>query len=274
MYNLIKKYNLANLVFILLLTTSNNSFSQDTQSSGTNSFLSEEENNKNPKGYSVPVVLTTKNMASISSEISGTVKKILVHAGDYFVKDDTLVVFDCTLLDASLKKSTAELAFANNKHAAISRLDKLDGASKIELETSTNELAKAQAEFDIAKYNADQCTLKAPFAGQMVEVYVKEFETIKAGTKLYDIVDNSNFEIAMIVPSEWLKWLKKGDSFKLAIKENNRTYTGNIASIIYSVDAVSQSVKLIGKITEDTSGLFVGASGTATFEGLVNGRAK
>ena len=228
----------------------------------------------NKDDYSVPVVLTTNNMASISSEISGNVTQIFVREGDYFKKDDVILKFDCTLLDASLKKAESELKFAKNKNDTITRLNKLDGISNMELITSQSELAKAEAEFEIAKYNASQCILKAPFTGQLVALYIKDHETVKAGSKLYDIVDNKNFEIAIIVPSDWLIWLQKGDAFSLDIRETKKTYKGVVSSIIYSVDAVSQSVKLIGKVIDDTEGLFIGASGTAKFEGPKNGRAE
>lgn len=248
--------NKRNIILFLMFFYSINLFSG-------NDIITTDETRK----YNVPVVLTTRNKASVSSEIGSTINNILIKEGDFFKKDDIILKFNCTLFDAKLKKSWSELNLAKNKYDSYQRLSNLDGASKMELVTSQSEYEQAKAEYDISKYNAEQCILKAPFGGQLVELFVNEHETIKVGQKLYDIVDNKNLEVSIIVDSDWLMWLKEGDNFQLYINETHKSYTGEIAKIIYSVDAVSQSIRLIGSIQGNQEGLFIGASGTATFKG-------
>lgn len=234
---------------------------------GLSTFVYAQVSDNDVNKYTVPVVLTTENKASISTEISGTIEDILVKEGDFFKKNDDLIKFNCTLFNAKLVAAQSELSLAKTKYESVKRLSELDGASTMEVQGSEADYQKAKSELEIAKHNVSQCVLKAPFTGQLVELFVNEFETVKVGTKLYDIVDNQNLEVSIIVPSEWLQWIKKGDSFGLVIQENQQTYNGQIDRVIYSVDSVSQSARLIGKIQGSQEGLFIGASGIATFEG-------
>ncbi|MBP9722941.1 MAG: efflux RND transporter periplasmic adaptor subunit [Gammaproteobacteria bacterium] len=217
--------------------------------------------------YTVPAVLTTNNQAVISTEIDGTIKEILVKEGDYFKANDILLKFDCTVYTADLEKNKAEKDINEKKYQSMKKLANLDGASKTELLTSQGEYESSAARLKIAAYKAERCTQKAPFDGQMTELKVRNYETVKVGDKLYTIVDNKNLDVTAIIPSEWLSWLKINSEFEVLIKETNNKYKATVTKIIYNADAVSQSVKLIGKITSESTGLFVGESGNATFKG-------
>lgn len=276
----VKKITLVMITTISILQAQNTLISSDVNSQHNKNTANQTNSTNLPKShitsvgselnidkYAVPAVLTTTNQAVISTEIDGTIKEILVKEGDYFKANDVLLKFDCTVYTADLEKSKAENIVNEKKYQAMKNLANLDGASKTELLTSQGDYESSLAKLKIAQYKAERCIQKAPFDGQLMELKVRNFETVKAGDKLFSIIDNKNLDVTAIVPSEWLSWIKINDDFEVSIKETGSKYKAKVTKIIYNADAVSQSVKLIGKITSESAGLFVGESGNATFKG-------
>jgi membrane fusion protein (multidrug efflux system) len=70
----------------------------------------------------------------------------------------------------------------------------------------------------------------------------------------------------MIVPSNWLSWLKVGTPFDVVIDETSRTYPGKLVRISGKVDAISRSIKVYGRIDGAAPDLLPGMSGRALFK--------
>jgi multidrug efflux pump subunit AcrA (membrane-fusion protein) len=72
----------------------------------------------------------------------------------------------------------------------------------------------------------------------------------------------------VLVPSNWLKWLKPGVEFKVFLEETQREYSAKVKMVGARIDAVSQSIKMTGIITGKSDGLLVGMSGKAIFSAV------
>ena len=68
------------------------------------------------------------------------------------------------------------------------------------------------------------------------------------------------------MPSAWLRWLKTGFAFSVAVDETGKTYPATVVRTGARVDPVSQSIKVIGRITENAPELIPGMSGPVDFE--------
>lgn len=55
-----------------------------------------------------------------------------------------------------------------------------------------------------------------------------------------DIIDDSVLELAFVVPSKWLAWLKPGHAFTAAIEETGKTYPATVARVGARSDPVSR----------------------------------
>jgi membrane fusion protein, multidrug efflux system len=65
----------------------------------------------------------------------------------------------------------------------------------------------------------------------------------------------------LIAPSRWLAWLKPGMPFKVDIHETEKTYSAQVMRLSGRVDPVSQTIKVIGEITQTAPELMAGMSG-------------
>lgn len=207
----------------------------------------------------------------IASELAGKISSLPLREGQRFRQGEILVSYDCSLHRARLDRATqAELA-ARKKLDVAEQLEKLASISKSDLDQARSALAVAQAESGVERAMTRRCTIAAPFAGRVGETFVRAAEHVAEGKELMSIHDDSAFEVQTIVPSRWLAWLKPGYPMQISVEETGQTYTASVLRIAGSVDPVSQSVKVIGRLSNDRagrdgSGLLPGMSGVVRIE--------
>jgi membrane fusion protein, multidrug efflux system len=193
------------------------------------------------------------------------VEKMPVRDAERFAAGQLLVELDCAITRAQLAKARTQLSVSERIHAANQRLLRLNSASSIEVETAAAEVAKAKAELEVMEATVSKCVISAPFAGRVVEQKVRELQYVQPGQALLEILDDQNLEIELVVPSSWLLWLKNGDAFTAEIEETGQIYSAKVLKIGAKVDAVSQSIKVVGEILSDRADLLAGMSGRAIF---------
>ena len=94
---------------------------------------------------------------------------------------------------------------------------------------------------------------------------INAFETPSPNQPLMQIIDDSALELHVIVPSKWLVWLDKGEIFQFAVDETATSHTARVSRVGASVDAVSQTIKVIGVFDERPDRVLSGMSGQAIF---------
>lgn len=210
-------------------------------------------------------VVAAHSEATISVEMSARVKKLGFRPGDAFKRGDLLVDFDCGKYRAELRAKQAayqarKVEFTNNRrllrHQAI-------GASEVAV--SKARLREADALVKGQEAVVSQCSLVAPYDGAMVEWLINEHETSKPAQPLLRIVNTSQMELQLIVPSKWLVWLKRGTKFTVKIDETGVRLSARVVRLGAVVGAVSQTIKITGEFEAKNKSVLPGMSGTATF---------
>ena len=208
--------------------------------------------------------LTPRQYTTLSSEMAGRIDRIATRVGETFQKGDVLIEFDCALQRAQVAHAHAVQVQADRTYTIDQRLVALKSMGQLELDVAAAEVQKAKADVAAADAVASKCAIAAPFAGVTVDQKAREFQYTTPGQPLLDILDNHNLEVELIAPSHWLSWLKPGYQFHVRIEETDKTYPAKITRLGGRVDPVSQSIKVIGLITEDAPDLMAGMSGRAT----------
>jgi multidrug efflux pump subunit AcrA (membrane-fusion protein) len=150
-----------------------------------------------------------------------------------------------------------------------SYLDKKGAVGRLDVEISRARTDKAAADVAALEARIKQCTIVAPYDGRVSELLVNAHETPTPGKPLISLVDETTFEIDLIVPSHWLRKLAMGANFSFSVDELGTTHTAKLVRIGAAVDAVSQSVKVIGRFDVKPERVLSGMSGNAVFEGQV-----
>jgi RND family efflux transporter MFP subunit len=207
--------------------------------------------------------ITPRRSTLIASEMAGRINDISVRDGERFREGQTLVRFNCTLQESQLARARAVHEKKKRIYDVNARLNKLGSVSTLELDVNAAEVAEAAADVRVTQSMVDRCSIAAPFAGRVADAPVRAFQFIGEGQPLLEILDDRELEIEMIVPSQWLSWLKPKHAFQIEIGETGRTYPAEVSRLSGRVDAVSQSIKAYGRIKGDFDDLLAGMSGRA-----------
>ncbi len=230
-------------------------------------------------GISTPVVLYAQNndavepvrgliksleRTQLSSEISGRIIKLPYRAGDSFNKGDTLVTFDCQLFEAERDKMQAREAAAKIKVAYNDRLQEYKSVGLVAVELDKVALRVAATETRIASLAVKRCLVRAPFSGRVVVLGVNQYQTVKPQQPLLEIISTRQLEVEAMIPSDWLRRIKPGESFTLRVDETGDEYEAEVEAVGAAVDPVSKMVLVRGALKEPGIDLVPGM-GAAVF---------
>ena len=153
------------------------------------------------------------------------------------------------------------LKAAEKTNAVNRRLFDMKSLSGLELEVSAAEIDKAKADLAVAEATQSKCTVVAPFSGVVVEQKAREFQYTTPGQPLLEILDDHALELEFIVPSAWLRWLKPGFAFSVAVDETGKTYRAHVDLLGGKVDPVSELIRITAAVDGDVHDLVPGMSG-------------
>ncbi len=204
--------------------------------------------------------------AVISSEITAKVNKIPFKSGERFKKGDVLVDFNCSFYRADLASAEATYQSKQNVYKNNKELLALNAMSEIDVSISESEMQVARADRTMRAIRVGQCKIKAPYDGRVIEAAVNEHETVPEDKEILSILNDSELEIELIVPSNWLTWITADEAFTFLIDETGKTLSAKVVKTGAVVDPVSQTIKLTGKFEEAPDGVLSGMSGTAQFK--------
>lgn len=213
------------------------------------------------------VLLSPTKRLSLQSELVAKVVEAPKRTGQNFKKGDLLVRFDCRQFEAELQIVQASANAASIELKSKKRLLKHRAVGKDEVLLAATNLERANAEEMLGKLKVAQCELRAPFDGAVVENHVRPFEYGPRDEPLMIILDTSALELEMVVPSTWLQWVQVGHQFSVEVDETGTAHNAIVSRISPEVDAVSQTVKLIGLFEKLPDNTLAGMSGIAHFSG-------
>ena len=211
--------------------------------------------------------LVARHDVEISSEVAAKIDRLPLKEGDAFAKGDLLVAFDCGLYQAQLAKAEATAAAASREQEITAKLAALHSAGALDVAQAQASAKEAAADAAYMRTTVGKCIIRAPFAGRVAKREAAPFEYVTPGKPLLEILDTGALEVQLIVPSKWLAWLKPGARFTVHVDELDADYAAQVVRLGASIDPVSQTVGVSGRILGTHAELLPGMSGWAAFPG-------
>lgn len=209
-------------------------------------------------------VVRSGDEAVIASRMTALITALPLEAGQSFAKGQLLVGFDCAQLHAQLSAADAAAAAYRKTYDTNVELDLYKAIGTNEVAVSKANLGKAEAEAAAIQAATTQCAIRAPFAGTVVERIAHPHDVAASGQPLLRIQGAGKLEVELIVPSDWLTWIRPGAPFTFALDETGSSVTGRIVRLGAAVDPVSKTMRVVGSITVEGT-VLPGMSGTARF---------
>jgi membrane fusion protein, multidrug efflux system len=213
-------------------------------------------------------VVRPQSQATISTDLQAQVSATKFKEGDRFSKGDVLIEFDCRRTRAELdaaEAQTLEMKLALDNNVA---LEKYKAVGRADLEISRARVKKTEAEANGLRARLDQCRVTAPFNGRIAELAIQAHEMPAMGKPFLTIIEDQALEIELIVPSDWLRWLRTNTAFNFNVDETKASLPAHVTRIGAAVDPISQTIKVMGLFDADAAagGILSGMSGNAEFQ--------
>lgn len=206
-----------------------------------------------------------RNEVVISSELAAKISSLPLREGDAFRAGQTLVAFDCSLFQAQLGKARATLDTAKQTLVVQTRLAELNSTGALELQQAQGRVNEGTAEVAYTQATVNRCTIHAPFTGRIAKRLAANYQYVTPGTPLLGLIDTSELELQLIVPSQWLTRLKVGSKFQVQVDELGTQVGARIVRMGARIDPVSQTIGVTGVVEGTPAGLLPGMGGWATF---------
>lgn len=207
-----------------------------------------------------------QNQAVLASEITAKVTELPFKSGDAFKKGDTLASFDCSLYEAQLDAALAARNLKSMEYENAGKLLSYNATSPIEVQIASNEMKQADARYEIESLKVAGCTIKAPYSGRVIELLTNEHQTVNRGVELLSVLSDEQLEIELIVPSNWLGWLKQGEHLSFHVDETKQSYPASVSRIGAMVDPISQTIVVVALFDTSPPDVLSGMSGNAVFK--------
>ncbi len=202
------------------------------------------------------------------SDLRAPIAELPVREGQSFSKGDLLFAFDCSRYEAELNAARAGAEAARIDYKSKKRLLAHQAIGRDEVNLASAQADKASAEVNVREITNDECRFTAPFDGRVVALHsnVREYPPSDR-PMIMIILDDNALEIEMVVPSNWLTFLKSGQNLQFKVDETGQMVAAIIDRIGAEVDPVSQTVKVFGKLKVERTGILAGMSGLVLFSG-------
>jgi membrane fusion protein, multidrug efflux system len=187
--------------------------------------------------------LRSEESVTVSSEIAGRVKDILVAEGQRVPKDAPLVLLDASIYEAQLAQAQAreDLNAANMKRAQSLR--SRGTGTEIAVDEATANMRTDRAAASLAQAWIDKMTIMAPFEGVLGLRQVSVGEYVEPGEAMFNLEAIDKLKVDFRIPEIYLAQVRVDQ--KLEIKTDalpGETFPGTVYAIDPRLDSQGRSM--------------------------------
>ena len=203
-------------------------------------------------GFLQPVNFANLNL-QISGTAGGTVEAILVHTGEFVEKGQELV----HLKD---KEDNFNYLKAKNEY----ELAKINGSPSLTQE-------EKRLAMDLALEKLEAQTIRAPFSGKIIKIYVEEGDNIEKTDDIIYLIDETDYEIEVSVSEVDCMEVEVGQEAEVELDIlDDKVFTGKVAEVADYAIAESNVVTVPVTIRMDEVSKFFKPGFSASAEIIVS----
>jgi membrane fusion protein, multidrug efflux system len=216
-------------------------------------------------------VIQSVSKIEIRSDLNVAVTSANFRKGMAFKKGDLLVAFDCARFKAERSAASASANAASIELRQKRTLLKHGAAGKGDVDIAGAAVSKSIAEREVIDQRMKDCAINAPFDGRVVASSISAREMPTPGEPLLVIINDTDLEVELVMPSQWLSKVKQDSTFSFLVDETGETLKGKVNRFGAEVDPVSQTIEVIGKLQTSSQTIRSGMSGTVTLDAIEKG---
>lgn len=212
-------------------------------------------------GFSSSGVLQALRELPFVSDVSGRIVNIYVDEGSVVNKGTLLIQLDSEMLSADVASAEAAFEGLKKDYERYKNSNAQGGVTDQQLDNLHTQMVAAESRYVTSKRHLTDASIKAPIAGTINKRYVEVGSYLNPGSKLFDIIDNSQLKVMCFVTEKQILDIWKGQMVRLV----SETFPGETfaGKIVFIGDKAERSLNFPVEITitdgkkELKSGMFI-----------------
>jgi len=214
---------------------------------------------------SVKAVLFPFREAVIAARTDSILLAYKKRIGEKFKSGDILAMLDDTRYAIEVKRTSEQFNFAKATFVDKKELRAKNFTSDYELRKAEFDFHMAENALADAKLNLSFCTVRAPFAGKIVEILTREHETIRPGQPLFRIIDDNTLLAILNVPMTDKTLTAAGSPVTLKLDAGG-TVSGNVYEVTPQADHRTGTVRIRVLINNAADRFTAGMTGELLYD--------
>ena len=188
-------------------------------------------------------VKSRKNVL-ISAENMGNINRILIKEGNEVKRGQLLLSLDIELYQRSLDQLETEYALAKTMFEKQSNLWGQNIGTEVQYLEAKNRQESLENQIANIKTQISKSQIRAPFAGTIENVLVREGEMAQMGSPLVRIVNHRDMYIKADLSESHIGKFKKGDEVVIYFPSINQTIQSRISSVGQIIDIMNRTFSI------------------------------
>jgi RND family efflux transporter MFP subunit len=223
-------------------------------------------------GPTISGSLEPEQTATVRSEVSGSVLRTFVDAGERVRRGQLLANLDDRAIEegflssrSAVRSAESALTLARRNLQRTERLTQAGALPERDLENAqldvTNAegaLADARARLAAAQEQLGDTRVRAPFDGIVSERQADAGDVVQLGAALFSIVDPRRLRLEASVPADQIGRLRQGTEVEFTVTGLDRRITGGIERINPVVDSTTRQIRIYVSIPNLDQALVAG----------------
>lgn len=220
------------------------------------------------------VVINPYRSANVAAQAGGMIQSIFFEEGELVREGQVVVELDSrryriNMMRAEDRLKALEVAFRRQEEDAKLRAELLEldattrqelAKAKAEAEIAKFRVGEARQELELAKFDLSCCKVKAPFTGYVAVRYKQPDESVERLEKIFALVDSSKVHAVANLPETLLNRFKVGTTATFRYG-SDKAFTGTVDRIGKLIDPKSRTKRVYVLVDNSAGQLEVGMTG-------------
>ncbi len=194
--------------------------------------------------YVTSGLVSSDHRVSISSRVSGYIRKLSVREGDRVQKGQLLLRVDPVNAKQSLIQADADLADAKADKQRYEALYRDHAVSKQQLDRVLLRYKVASSRVAQARNQLGFSEVRSPVDGVVVEKRLSKGDLAQPGAAILTLEDPSSLLVNTYVSEQFVSRIHVGDSVNVEVTSINRRIPGIVRQVVEAADAVSHQFQV------------------------------
>lgn len=178
---------------------------------------------------------------NVSTEIPGTVQRIMVQPGQSVSVGQTLGEIDNTVSEIAMNELKQQIDFAKTIYDKQKNLWEQKIGSEVQFLTAKSNYEGLQKKLATMNQQLGMARIKSPITGIVDEVFAKVGQTVAPGVPCFRIVNSNKLKIKANVAESFAGKIKLGNKVKLFFPDLNLETEGTVSYTSRVIDPINRA---------------------------------